>query len=118
MLKEVNFAVDYIIKSICNIDREKIGIFKAHLLAMMIKSYTDHWNVEYPEKGQAYRAIVISSRLVDPIISNAAQLSNILIPFIFTSLYCIWIDPGSVSVRQDNFGFVSEIYKGIYILNI
>jgi len=81
------------------------------LRGLLLSKFQSHWNVDQPLLGSAYRAIVNSERLVDPLLVRAAAMAGA--PELALGLpsdLVVWIDPHEVSYRIGEYGSVCTLY--------
>ena len=93
----------------------QIGQFATKLSLMLAERYVNHWYVEHPMKGQAFRCLRLkhSESYIDPVLERllnemGLHLNKLGLPNDFT----LWIDPGEVSVRfGDQVGYTYSIAR-------
>ena len=77
--------------------------FQRELASVLEQKYANHWHPETPERGHAYRSVLIDqTRLIDDVIVAAARRANV--PGITQRLsklpsLLMWIDPRNVTVQ-------------------
>jgi len=104
MESEVKQAAEFITKLVTS-NQMKPGVssqFRQALALALYGRYKNHWFVNDPERGQAYRAVEISKgrHFYDSMLLLVAEnigisRSDLRLPYDI----CIWVDPGEVAVR-------------------
>lgn len=98
------------------LSQEQLETFKTVFKKLVVDKYTNHWYPHKPMKGNGFRCIIIDkdTKVVDPIIMNAAEVSDIS-KDVFLSAFsyglALWIDPGDVSYRTGHSSNVVSLYK-------
>ena len=102
--KEIEAAADWWAKTLdkTHLPNEQVELFKDSLVELLFAKMWGHWWVENPLRGNAYRSLIYDQHNIDKIILKAAQkafISNIhkRLP---TDGFVMWVDPGSVSVKN------------------
>ncbi|KAI8978453.1 hypothetical protein BDB01DRAFT_799935 [Pilobolus umbonatus] len=112
---EIAQAVDFIgrlLQSKVNIGI--ITIFKESLVELLKQRYKDHWDVQQPYRGNAYRALSNFNGELDPILLLACNKASCSSRLIYTHLprdFVLWIDPFSVSYRVGDHGNIMTLYE-------
>lgn len=85
------------------LSQQHILDFQKELAFALEQKYANHWHPETPERGHAFRSVLIDhTRLIDDVILTAARRANI--PMISQRLsrlpsLLMWIDPSNVTVQ-------------------
>lgn len=106
----VNFLMNYLYNKL---PRRRVDLFGEELAKKLTQKFEGHWYPEKPQKGSAFRCILISEKL-DPVLVDAAKESGLKVEDVKANLpekLCLWIDPHEVSYRIGEQGSVSAIYK-------
>jgi len=106
----VNFLMNYLYNKL---PRRRVDLFGEELAKKLTQRFEGHWYPEKPQKGSAYRCILISEQL-DPVLVVAAKESGLKVQDVKANLpekLSLWIDPHEVSYRIGEQGSVSSIYK-------
>lgn len=85
-------------------------MFCEKLCEILTQRYKNHWHVEQPQRGSAYRCIRNDRRL-DPLISEAAAAAH-LTDVVCRLLPCeltLWVDPRDVSYRIGEDGSICDL---------
>lgn len=88
--------------------------FGQTLFVLLWARYRDHWYVNEPLKGNGFRAIHIDGpSRVDPVLRYAARgvCEDVLAALPHDTQTIMWIDPGSVTVRQGS-GPINVVFEG------
>ncbi|CAL9686101.1 unnamed protein product [Knipowitschia caucasica] len=95
------FFVARLVKRYGAVDHEARDRFAAALTSVMFESYKNHWHVNAPSKGQAYRCLRVNrARLQEPILQRACERSLVQYEDLGLPLeLTLWVDPGEVSCR-------------------
>ncbi|XP_049896431.1 protein BTG4 [Epinephelus moara] len=95
------FFVARLVKRYGCLDNDSRERFAAALTSVLFESYKNHWHLNAPTKGQAYRCLRMNRvRLQDPVLQQACERSAVRyedlgLPHELT----VWVDPGEVSCR-------------------
>ncbi|XP_067826835.1 protein BTG4 [Heptranchias perlo] len=104
MKEEIAATVVFItrlVKKNEKLSKQKIEKFGSKLTKILFEKYKNHWYLETPPKGQAYRCIRVNkSQPLDPVllqacIESSIEYSSLELPKEFT----IWVDPNEVWCR-------------------
>lgn len=115
----VTFLVDTLKEKLPNtpdID-DKLQAMRTRLSDLLAERYENHWYVDKPLKGSAFRCINISTEenSIDVALRNAAVDSGVseeTVRGVFCNGLALWIDPDDVSGRIGK-GAIFPIYKKI-----
>jgi hypothetical protein len=113
----VEFLRQFLAKYGNSLTPTQIDTFAAKLNRMLEERYVNHWYVDHPMKGQAFRCLRLkrSENYIDPVLERLLSdlgltLAQLGLPNDFT----LWIDPGEVTVRfGDQVGYTYSIAKVI-----
>lgn len=111
----VEFLRQFLTKYGNQLTQSQIDLFAVKLTKMLEERYVNHWYVEQPLKGQAFRCLRIKriENYIDPVLERLLNemnlhLNQLGLPNDFT----LWIDPGEVSVRfGDQVGYTYPIAR-------
>ncbi|SAM09055.1 hypothetical protein [Absidia glauca] len=95
------------------LDPSLITIFTDKLYGLLSERFVDHWDVDCPYRGNAYRAISIFNGQLDPLLALAAQevsLPPTALLIYLPQEFVLWIDPSSVSYRVGDHGNIMDLY--------
>jgi len=104
METEVKQAAEFLTKLVTKPQTQPalISQLRSKLVLALCHRYKNHWFVDHPERGQAYRAVEISKgrQFYDSMLLVVAEnlgfsKSDLRLPYDI----CIWVDPGEVAVR-------------------
>jgi len=99
---EIQVALNFLISNLYNkLPRRRVNIFGEELEKALKQKFANHWYVEKPMKGSAFRCLK-TGQPTDPVLVAAAFSANVPIADIIENLpgeMAIWIDPGEVSYR-------------------
>ena len=104
MKEEVAAAVVFVkrlLKRNKSMGDENLQTFCDHLTKVLVEKFQNHWHLEKPTKGQAFRSVHVDENgPADPVLQCAAKVSkmrysDLNLPPEFT----LWIDPREVSCR-------------------
>ena len=120
MKEEVNSATGFLVGFLTKaVPRNVLEKFQTCLTDRMTKRYRDHWHPHNPERGSAYRSIVIDHDCIDPLISKAfsdatknSGISADGIGSSFPKELTLWVDPMDVSYRIGEYGSIGVLYGG------
>lgn len=119
MKEEIKVGVDFLRQFLQRYGQKltqgQIDEFASNLTSMLSERYVNHWYVDNPYKGQAFRCLRVkrAENYMDPVLENALKqtklrLDQLGLPNDFT----LWIDPGEVSVRfGDSVGYTYTIAR-------
>jgi len=103
---EVLKAVNWWKSQLCqngSVPMDKANVFEKRLLEGIVKKIQNHWFVEEPARGQAYRSISLDILgRPDPLLqvaTLAANITNLHESFPYIESLTMWIDPGLVAVK-------------------
>jgi protein Tob/BTG len=113
----VTFLVDTLKEKLPHITVEELRTFRTRLTDLLAERYENHWYVDKPLKGSAFRCINISieDNSIDIALRSAANESGISeedIVCVFPNGLALWVDPDDVSGRVGK-GAIFPIYKKI-----
>lgn len=95
------FFVARLVKRYGSLDTEGRERFAAALTSVLFENYKNHWHVNTPSKGQAYRCLRVNhSMLKEPTLLRACERA--LVSYEELGLpqeLTVWVDPGDVSCR-------------------
>lgn len=94
----VNFLMNYLYNKL---PRRRVDLFGDELAKKLTQKFEGHWYPEKPQKGSAYRCILISEQL-DPVLVEAAKESGLKVEDVKANLpekLSLWVDPHEVSYR-------------------
>ncbi|XP_027555315.1 protein BTG4 [Neopelma chrysocephalum] len=95
------FFITKLVKREGKLSKHKIEKFAARLTAILFEKYKNHWYLDNPSRGQAYRCIRINKQQArDPLLEQACVESDVD----FNKLglpreMTLWVDPFEVSCR-------------------
>ena len=117
MLTEINTGVEWWRQriqhagSIQNIGTQQQFSHFANLANKMLQQkYQNHWYIDQPTRGQAYRALINDESGPDPLLAQALSTAGLPMSLFGHQDVIMWIDSGSVSVRCKG-GEIFELYK-------
>jgi protein Tob/BTG len=111
----VTFLVDTLKDKLPSIAEDKFDTLRTRLTVLLADRYENHWYVDKPLKGSAFRCINISieDNKIDDVLRNAAYeigvTENHLLG-VFSKGLALWVDPDDVSGRMGK-GAIFPIYK-------
>ncbi|KAI8070779.1 hypothetical protein BC940DRAFT_295539 [Gongronella butleri] len=115
MHMEIAQAIDFLGRLLnAKIDENSLASFKDKLAELLKARFTHHWDPQQPFKGNAYRALSNFNQLLDPVLIQAAQKSNVPVQTLLTHLpkdFVLWIDPFSVSYRVGDHGNIMTLFE-------
>ncbi|XP_069473407.1 protein BTG4 [Ambystoma mexicanum] len=84
-----------------HMSKQKLEQFAAKLTTILFAKYRNHWYLENPSKGQAFRCIRINKQQVtDHLLERACAESNVDFKHLgLPTEMTIWVDPFEVSCR-------------------
>lgn len=94
----VNFLMNYLYNKL---PRRRVDLFGDELAKKLTQKFDGHWYPEKPQKGSAYRCILIAEQL-DPVLVEAAKESGLKVEDVKANLpekLSLWVDPHEVSYR-------------------
>jgi len=113
MHNEINTAVEFIVRLLrsSEITVAQIEVFKASLKTSLSHKFASHWSPNEPMKGNAYRSILVTQGLIDPVLAQSAKAAGLasLNKRWFPSELIIWIDPLDVTYRIGDHGSVAAL---------
>ena len=119
MKEEIHVGVEFLRQFLSKygnqLTQEIIDKFASRLTTILHERYINHWYINIPLKGQAFRCLRLrrSENYIDPVLEQILKelcltLNQLGLPNDFT----LWIDPGEVSVRfGDQVGYTYAIAK-------
>ena len=115
MLLEIDVAINYLL-SFCysKLDREKADVFKKDMARLLSRNYEGHWYQDCPQRGSAYRALLISPEILDPTLVEAMACNGIDVDNVRGQLpdyLTVWIDPCEVSYRVGERGDINSLWQ-------
>ncbi|KFP87589.1 PREDICTED: protein BTG4 [Acanthisitta chloris] len=110
------FFITRLVKREGKLSKHKVEKFAAKLTALLFEKYKNHWYLDNPSRGQAFRCIRINKyQTRDPLLEQACVESNVD----FNKLglpkeMTLWVDPFEVCCRcgEKNRPFVVAHVKG------
>ncbi|CAB4013994.1 Hypothetical predicted protein [Paramuricea clavata] len=119
MIEEIECACEFLYASIraqsgTMLTEEQLTNYKAVLKQLIVDKFTNHWYPDKPMKGNGFRCVNMDANVVDPIIQEAADLSNIskdIFLLVFRFGLALWIDPGDVSFCTGRCSNIVTLYK-------
>ena len=118
MLLEINFAASHIVSWLksasIQITDEASESFILALSNLLKDKYQGHWDPNYPNSGNGYRAITSFDGHMDPLLLEAADKSQVPMETLQSCLprnFVIWVDPLVVSFRVGDYGYPVNIYS-------
>jgi protein Tob/BTG len=119
MKEEIACACEFLYASIraqsgTMLTQEQLTNYKTVLNQLIIDKFTSHWYPDEPMKGNGFRCVNIDTKVVDPMLGEAAELSNIskdIFHLVFRFGLALWIDPGHVSYCTGRSSNVVSLYK-------
>lgn len=111
----VTFLVDTLKDKLPNIAEDKFDTLRTRLTDLLADRYENHWYVDKPLKGSAFRCINISveDNTIDTVLRNAANEIGVTekdLLGVFSNGLALWVDPDDVSGRMGK-GAIFPIYK-------
>ena len=77
---------------------------------MLQQKYQNHWYIDQPTRGQAFRALLNDESGPDPLLAQALATAGLPLSLFGHWGVVVWIDSGSVSVRCKG-GEIFELYR-------
>lgn len=121
MKDEVSCATDFIagfVQKADDVSYSAAERFKQCFADRMTKKYSQHWHPQKPQRGSAYRSIVIDHDSIDPLIFAALKDVNLdsgrMVKNVQKKLpreLTLWVDPNEVSYRFGDHGSVGILYS-------
>ncbi|ORX55005.1 BTG-domain-containing protein [Hesseltinella vesiculosa] len=115
MHEEITEAMDFLGRLLeSRLGAAAMTLFKNNLSTLLSDRFTNHWDVNEPCRGNAYRAISNFNGQLDPLLILAAQSSSIAPQIILAYLpqdFVLWIDPFTVSYRIGDHSNILNLYK-------
>jgi len=113
MLIEIKTACQFLTNYISSqVTESQSKLFGLILSTLLRAKYASHWDLNNPNKGNAYRAITIFNERLDSTILSAAQAASIPnIGKYLPSDLCLWIDPHNVSYKIGDYGNIITLYE-------
>lgn len=110
---EINTTVEFFSRFMVNsLEADQLDHFKSVLATLLHQKFHLHWDVNYPQKGNAYRSLSIISGTMDPLVQSAAIEAGISnVSYYFPSELMIWVDPACVAYRTGDYGYITTIYE-------
>lgn len=113
----VTFLVETLKDKLPNVSEDKLDTLRTRLTNLLADRYENHWYVDKPLKGSAFRCINISveDNTIDKSLRCAANESGISeneLFGVFSNGLALWVDPDDVSGRMGK-GAIFPIYKKI-----
>ena len=113
----VTFLVDTLKDKLPNVSDDQLRTLRTRLTDLLAERYENHWYVDKPLKGSAFRCIniCIEDHSIDLALRRAAHdggISENDIVSVFPNGLALWIDPDDVSGRMGK-GAIFPIYKKI-----
>ncbi|NWS25081.1 B915 protein, partial [Polioptila caerulea] len=104
MKDEIAAAVFFITKLVKRGDKlskQEIETFAAKLTAILFEKYKNHWYLDNPSRGQAYRCIRINKQQArEPLLEQACVESQVDFNLLgLPEEMTVWVDPFEVSCR-------------------
>ena len=104
MREEIAAAVVFLTRLIMKNDklsRDQVHEFSTNLSVILGEKFKNHWYLEDPTKGQAYRCIRINeAEPVDPVLVQAALTSGLTYKDLrLPTELTLWVDPADVCCR-------------------
>eukprot|EP01114_Cavostelium_apophysatum_P013950 TRINITY_DN3488_c0_g1_i1.p1 TRINITY_DN3488_c0_g1~~TRINITY_DN3488_c0_g1_i1.p1 ORF type:complete len:161 (-),score=22.04 TRINITY_DN3488_c0_g1_i1:147-629(-) len=82
------------------LSQEQISIFQKSLAEILEDKYLNHWYLDDPERGSAFRSISYDNRVIDHVLLESAARAKI--PNIKSRLQqevIMWVDPNLIQVQ-------------------
>eukprot|EP00123_Amoebidium_parasiticum_P009111 comp19253_c0_seq1/m.22041 comp19253_c0_seq1/g.22041 ORF comp19253_c0_seq1/g.22041 comp19253_c0_seq1/m.22041 type:complete len:149 (-) comp19253_c0_seq1:540-986(-) len=88
--------------------------YERALLHVMEQNYMKSWYPDQPLRGSGNRCIRVHLNKIDPVLLQAAQLSNLenVVTKLFPAELVLWVDPRSVCYKPSEFSPIVTIYDG------
>ena len=112
---EVSVALNYIVSYLYNkLPRRRVDMFAEELEQGLKRKFDGHWYPDKPFRGSGFRCLRVSGEKMDPVVAAAVRLSGLdmteVVAIVPTDL-TLWIDPGEVSSRIGERGYVTVLYS-------
>ncbi|KAF4533446.1 hypothetical protein B566_EDAN001172 [Ephemera danica] len=119
MKKEIEAASDFIVHLIKTqrclpLHPGQIAAFRSSLKEALGRHFLNHWFVDDPSRGCAYRCLQIHKSM-DPILMDAAVACGFSLNdlrLILPRQFFMWVDPGEVSYRFGENGSICTLFDG------
>jgi len=115
MIVEIAQAVEFLCRLLsARVDADTLSLFKQNLTNVLHVRFDGHWDTQRPYAGNGYRAISSFNGVVDPVLVEAAKLSNLSPTTIYPCLprdFVLWIDPYTVSYRVGDHGNIMTLFE-------
>ncbi|KAK2828436.1 hypothetical protein Q5P01_019470 [Channa striata] len=95
------FFVARLVKRYGCLDNDGRERFAAALTSILFENYKNHWHLNAPTRGQAYRCLRVNRvQLQDPVLQQACERSAVRYEDLgLPQELTVWVDPGEVSCR-------------------
>ncbi|KAF7649054.1 hypothetical protein LDENG_00148060 [Lucifuga dentata] len=95
------FFVARLVRRYGSLDNDSRERFAAALTSVLFENYKNHWHLNAPSRGQAYRCLRMNRvRLQDPVLQQVCERSGVRYEDLgLPAELTLWVDPGEVSCR-------------------
>ena len=107
----LNFIVSYLYNKL---PRRRVDMFAEELEQGLKRKFDGHWYPDKPFRGSGFRCLRVSGEKMDPVVAAAVQMSGLDMSEVVAILpadLTLWIDPGEVSYRIGERGYVKVLYS-------
>ena len=112
---EVSVALNFIVSYLYNkLPRRRVDMFAEELEQGLKRKFDGHWYPDKPFRGSGFRCLRVSGEKMDPTVAAAVQMSGLDMTEVVAILpadLTLWIDPGEVSYRIGERGYVKVLYS-------
>ena len=85
------------------LQNDNLVVFQRELCKLMELKYKNHWYMDDPERGHAFRSIMYDDGIVDSLLVTAAQKASITnLKHRLPCEVIMWCDPSSVKVQYSH----------------
>ncbi|KAJ3378402.1 hypothetical protein HDU84_007583 [Entophlyctis sp. JEL0112] len=96
---------------LCRPSSDALESFRTLFCTSLIGRMRNHWHIDSPLKGSAYRSLSIANGKAEKVFEDAANASGIRhFASFFPPSITFWIDPGCVSVRIGDSGPILDLW--------
>nr|XP_014129360.1 protein BTG4 [Zonotrichia albicollis] len=95
------FFITKLVKREDRLSKHKMEKFAAKLTTLLFEKYKDHWYLDNPSRGQAFRCIRINrQRAREPLLEQACAQSDVAFELLgLPEEMTLWVDPFQVCCR-------------------
>lgn len=106
MLKQIEAGVKFITSILLKDEEDRIK-FGVALAQSLKEKYQGHWYPKNPEKGRAYRIIIIENYKREKLLQDAASKSGVELKKLSLPIHmAVWIDPDEVAYKFGDDGSI------------